>query len=85
MQNIAGIHSLSVDEKTISLLEDLLEKARLGDLRSLMYVDKYKDSTLGCGWSGSPDVDMLGKFLELQHMYLTELAQTEPDPFDNNP
>lgn len=63
-----------VDQATIDTLKDLLSKAESGELRSLMFVEAYKNGDCGHGWAGQPDMQMIGeienmKFDMLSMMY----------------
>ena len=60
------------DEQTILVLEELLEKAKSGELKALMYVDRYHNIQCGYGWAGTPDYLMIGKMRALEHMFLTD-------------
>jgi len=74
----------SVDEETVSLLRELLEKAEAGELVSLTYVDQYHDGRIGDGWSGRPSEKMIAHLESLKWRYLADahglvMAADEPD------
>jgi len=74
------IANVSVDEQTIATLEDLLSKAKTGELKSIMFVDKYKNGECGHGWAGKPDQQMIGevencKFNILSQMYFPVMPE----------
>ena len=71
MVNVVKLNRFRKDEQTISILEELLESAKLGKLESLMYVDKYHDNQCGYGWAGTPDYQMIGKLRALEHLYIS--------------
>lgn len=66
-----GINSGQVDGQTIEVLKELLGKAESGDLRSIMFVDKYRNGKCGMGWAGTPDLSMIGKIEELKFEFFT--------------
>jgi len=66
MDKVIGINSKKVDQQTVELLRELLEKAESGDLQSILFVDSYRDGTCGAGWAGYPDHAMIGKIEELK-------------------
>ena len=75
-----GINAKTVDQKTIDILEDLLGKAKTGELQSIMFVDKYKNGDCAHGWAGRPDMQMLGevenmKFDVLSQMYFPVIGE----------
>ena len=75
-----GINEKTVDQKTIDILEDLLGKAKTGELQSIMFVDKYKNGDCAHGWAGRPDMQMLGevenmKFDVLSQMYFPVIGE----------
>ena len=61
MEIVEAINVRQVDQQTIDTLKDLLDKAVSGELRSIMYVDKYRDGKCGHGWAGQPDMQMIGE------------------------
>lgn len=61
VSEVKEIPNLSVDQKTITTLEDLLAKAKTGELKSIIFIDKYKDGKTGHGWAGQPDGQMIGQ------------------------
>lgn len=80
MKEVTAIPNLSVDEQTIATLEDLLAKAKKGELKSLMFVDKYKNGECGHGWAGKPDMQMIGevenmKFNMISQMYFPTMPE----------
>jgi hypothetical protein len=66
MKEVKSISSTKVDQQTIDTLKELLGKAETGELRSVMFVDKYQDGKCGHGWSGKPDMHMVGEFENLK-------------------
>ena len=74
MEEVKQIPNVSIDEQTISTLEDLLSKAKSGELKSIMFIEKYKNGTCAHGWAGQPDLRMIGelenaKFDMISQMY----------------
>jgi len=69
MKEVTGINQNQADEQTIATLKDLLEKAESGELRSLIFIDKYRDGKVGHGWSGQPCRKMIGAIEELKFEY----------------
>ena len=57
MNEVIDIRKPKIDVDTIAAIEELLERAKSGDLKSLMYVDKYHNGGgCGYGWAGTPDI-----------------------------
>lgn len=61
MKEITQIKTISVDEQTVSQLEELLEQAKSGSLKSIIFIDQHKDGKCGHGWAGKPDIRMIGE------------------------
>lgn len=72
MKEVTGIYQSKVDEQTIEMLEELLSKAKTGELRSLVFVDLYHDGQVKHGWSGRPTIEMMG---ELEHVKFDFFSQ----------
>lgn len=66
-----GINSLKIDQQTIDTLEDLLGKAKTGELQSLVFVEKYHDGGIAHGWAGRPDNEMIGELEDLKFNILS--------------
>jgi hypothetical protein len=66
MEPVKSINSTKVDQQTIDTLKELLAKAETGDLRSILFVDKYQNGEVGSGWAGRPDKDMIGEIEDLK-------------------
>jgi len=71
MKDVSGIYQSKVDTQTIDVLEDLLAKAKTGELRSLMFIDGYRDGTVGSGWAGTPTKSMIGEIEDLKFNYFS--------------
>ena len=80
MKEVTEIKTIGTDDQTIATLKDLLSKARSGDLKSIMFVDKYKNGNCAHGWAGKPDMEMIG---EMENMKFNMISQmyfpTEPE------
>jgi len=72
MKEITKLNTKKVDDQTISLLKELLEKAENGELSSLIYIDKYHNGSVGHGWAGKPDNKMIGKIEELKFDFYSQ-------------
>ena len=71
-KNIENISSARVDRQAVDLLEDMLEAARNGALRSLMFVELHHDGTISYGWTGSPTDRMVAAIERVKLVYLTD-------------
>lgn len=69
---VVGINSKQTDEQTIEVLKDLLAKAENGDLRSIIFIDQYRDGKCGMGWAGTPNLQMIGKIEELKFDFFSQ-------------
>ena len=78
MKEVKNIQSISTDEQTIKTLESLLEQARSGSLKSLIFIDKHKDGKVGHGWAGQPDKRMIGEMEDVKfNIFSMMYFQTE--------
>jgi len=66
MKEVKSIQSISTDDQTIKTLESLLEQAKSGSLKSIIFIDKHKDGKVGHGWSGQPDKRMIGEMEDVK-------------------
>ena len=73
MKVIENINKVKVDNLTVETLEELLEKAKSGELKSIMFVDSYRDGTVGHGWAGTPDHKMIGKLREVEFDFFSQM------------
>lgn len=60
------VKNISVDNQTVEVLESLLEQAKAGNLKSVIFIDKYKDGKVGHGWAGQPDKGMIGEMEDVK-------------------
>lgn len=62
---------LPPDQGVIDYLEDLLERAKDGDIQAIATVTYHRGSYTGNGWAGVPYVmSMLGEMLILQRDFI---------------
>lgn len=66
---VESLDDRRVDPKTVEILTKILEAAKSGKLRSIMFVELRGDS-VGSGWCGRPDHRMLGEM----HVLTTNLS-----------
>tara|TARA_R110002050_G_scaffold246395_2_gene384174 strand:- start:1094 stop:1336 length:243 start_codon:yes stop_codon:yes gene_type:complete len=76
LKEVKPVPTVGVDTQTVQALEALLASAKKGDLKSVIYIDQYKDGKCGHGWAGRPDNNMLGqiedcKFNIISQRYFT--------------
>lgn len=68
MAELHAIEPESVSPDLIMTIEELLEKARAGELSSVAVAYVYRDGTIGRGWSTPPCFGaLLGAVSRLQH------------------
>ena len=79
MSEITSIYSKQADPQTVGLLKELLAKAESGELKSIMYVDSYRDGTIGNGWSGEPDMLMMANLDEIKFKFFMQMYFPEED------
>lgn len=72
MKVIKNVNSAAVDQQTVETLTELLDSAKKGELRSVLFVDMYANGDIGSGWSGMPNRNMVG---ELEKIKLRLLLQ----------
>jgi len=72
MEKVTGIHAIKVDQQTIDTLKYLLNKAESGELRSIFFVDKYRNGEVGSGWAGQPDKHMIGELEDLKFNFFSQ-------------
>lgn len=70
---VPSIGDISVDEQTVEMLEELLASAKSGELRSLIFVDRYKDGKVGHGWCGQPDKRMVGELEDIKFNIFSQM------------
>ena len=73
MKEVSSINSISVDNETVTQLEELLKSAKTGDLKSLIFIDKYKDGKVGHGWAGRPDKSMIGEMEDVKFNIFSQM------------
>ncbi len=73
MEQVKSINSTKVDQQTIDALKELLEKAESGELRSVIFVDKYQNGAVGHGWSGQPDKQMIGELEDVKFNLFSQM------------
>ena len=61
MEEVKNVQLRNADKETVNVLKELLESAEKGDLRSIVFIDKYHNNKVGSGWCGAPDERMLGE------------------------
>ncbi len=66
MEVVSDIKNAAINQLTVDKLTELLEKAKTGELESIMFVDKYSDGCCGYGWSGSLDRKMIAAMEEMK-------------------
>ena len=49
----------------------LLNEAENGNLQSIIFVDRYKDDTVGHGWSGTPNKRMIGELEDVKFKFFS--------------
>ena len=79
MEKVTGINSKQVDQQTIDTLKGLLGEAESGNLRSILFIDKYRDGRCGHGWAGKPDTQMIGRIEELKFDYHSQMFFPQVD------
>ena len=72
MKEVTPIFESKVDQQTIDTLRELLTKAESGELRSLIYVDGYRDGSVGNGWSGQPNMLMIGNLEDIKFNFFSQ-------------
>lgn len=72
MPNITSINTARTDQQTIETLEMLLEEAKSGRLKSLIYIDEYHDGKCGSGWAGTPTLRAIGELERVKFGYFAE-------------
>ena len=73
MKEVSKINNISVDEQTVAQLEELLASAKAGELRSVVFIDKYKDGKVGHGWSGKPCKRMVGEIEDVKFNIFSQM------------
>ena len=73
MVKAVEIKKNEVDAQIVETLEGLLEKAKNGELKSILFVDSYVDGKIGMGWAGRPDLVMIGKIEELKFDFFSQM------------
>ena len=73
MKEVTGIFETEVDQQTIDTLTELLDKAKSGELRSIIYVDGYRDGTAGSGWAGRPSFSMIGQLEDVKFNFFSQM------------
>lgn len=79
MNEVSNVNSISVDDETVTQLKELLKSAESGDLKSLIFVDKYKDGKVGHGWAGKPDKSMIGELEDVKFNIFSQMYFSPPD------
>lgn len=73
MKIVSNVNNISVDDQTVAQLEELLKSAKAGDLKSLIFIDKYKDGKVGHGWAGKPDKRMVGEIEDVKFNIFSQM------------
>ena len=76
---MTNLSQKKVNHETVAMIEDLLAKAKAGELQSLMYVDGYFDGKAGHGWDGVPTMKMIGHLRALEFTYFAQRILREPE------
>ena len=66
----------------VKVLEQLLQEAKGGQLRGLMFVGAYQTGVTGAGWTCESNQDLLSMLGEIQvvnHRAASALVKDEPD------
>lgn len=77
MKEVKNINDAAVDQQTIDTLKELLVEAEKGNLRSIIFVDKYNNGQVGSGWSGQPNKTMIGELEMIKQNYLLQVIQSQ--------
>lgn len=78
--NLTSLNLKKPDQTTIEHMEHLLEKARAGEVRSIVYVVEYWDGCASEGYRLSPMAHrtrILGGITLLQHRLVKEINEEE--------
>jgi hypothetical protein len=73
MKIVKNVNNISVDDQTVAQLEELLKHAKTGELKSLIFIDQYKDGKVGHGWSGKPDKRMIGEIEDVKFNIFSQM------------
>ena len=79
MKEVTPIFESKVDQQTVDTLKALLSKAESGELISLIYVDRYRDGTVGNGWAGQPNMLMIGHLEDIKFNFFSQAYSTTED------
>jgi hypothetical protein len=59
-----------IEPEFIAMLEDLVARAKSGELVAMGYVTQSRDGAVGTGWAGTGDhIRMVGGIAVLEHRY----------------
>jgi hypothetical protein len=73
MKEVSNLFKPKACDQTVSIVEDLLEKAKSGELKSLVFVDEYQDGSAGHGWAGTPSKKMIGELEEVKFCIFSQM------------
>jgi hypothetical protein len=66
IKEVAKITKPNRDQQTIDTLTEMLDRAKVGEIQSILWVEKTHDNLCGHGWAGCPDNQMIGEIEELK-------------------
>lgn len=72
MTNLIDIKNSKVDTQTIAFLEEMLEMAKKGEIKSILYVCNPSDNQIFHGWEGAPNDEMMAFLDRLKLGYLLD-------------
>ncbi len=80
MTNLTDIKDMSPNDRLVKQLEDALEEAKKGKLRSIVWAQQWHDTNVTNGWSldgRSSSRLMLAGLIMLQHEFTVNIEITE--------
>ncbi|MEE9223053.1 MAG: hypothetical protein V3V40_06310 [Nitrosomonadaceae bacterium] len=82
MKNLIDIKDMTPNQNLIVALERLLEEAKAGDLRSIIYSIAYDNQGVSNGWAIDPRSHrrlLLAELMILQHDFIVDIALMDND------
>ena len=77
MTNIVALPGPGYNEQVVTLLTELLEEAKRGDILSIIIVSELKGGNVASSWSGTDDLYKLaGGAARLQHVIQRRIDQS---------
>ena len=73
LEKVTSLSEKKVDSQTVETLTAMLESAKKGEINSIIFIDNYHDGKVGHGWSGKPNLRMIGELENVKFNFLSQM------------